>query len=108
MIKNVFALLFLTLVFFTPASAHIGSPDIIYEGNAGPYKIQATIQPPDVVPGIARILVYFPDQKPGQVIIQPIYYEYGSEGAPKGDVAGTVSPGLYQGELWLMGFGASG
>jgi hypothetical protein len=108
MIKKIFALLFLTLVFFAPASAHIGSPDIIYEGNAGPYKIQATIQPPDVVPGIARILIYFPDQKPGQVIIQPIYYEYGSEGAPKGDVAGSVSPGLYQGDLWLMGFGASG
>jgi hypothetical protein len=110
MIKNICILLFTFFVSFVPASAHIGSPDIIYEGNAGPYKIQVTIQPPDVVPGIARILVYFPDQKSARVIIQPIYYEYGSEGAPEGDLAAMVSgsPGLYQGELWLMGFGASG
>jgi hypothetical protein len=107
--KNIFVLL-LMMALGQHAFAHIGSPDVIYEGNAGPYKMQVTIQPPDVVPGIAKILIYFPDQKPGRIVIQPVYYEYGSEGAPEGDVANAVaeSPGLYQGELWLMGFGASG
>jgi hypothetical protein len=110
MIRSVIVFLILSFISISSVQAHIGSPDVIYEGNAGPYKMQVIIQPPDVVPGIAHILVSFPDQKSGRVIIQPVYYETGSEGAPQGDVATAVpgSPGSYQGELWLMGFGASG
>jgi hypothetical protein len=110
MIIRISVFLIFLLFSSVAVNAHIGSPDVIYDGNAGPYKMQVVIQPPDVVPGIAHILVYFQDHKSGRVIIQPVYYETGSEGAPQGDVATAVpgSPGTYQGELWLMGFGASG
>src|SRR6516165_9901389 len=37
--------------------AHVGSPDVYYEGNAGPYRLLVTIRPPAVVPGVARIEV---------------------------------------------------
>ena len=99
------ALLLLTLASF----AHIGSPDIIYEGNAGPYKIQVTIKPPDVVPGTAQILVKLENQNNAKITLQPVYYEYGSEGAPDADIASNVpwESGLYQGKLWLMSFGSS-
>ena len=40
-----------------PAYAHIGSPDIYAEGNAGPYRLLVTIRPPLVIPGVAEIEV---------------------------------------------------
>jgi hypothetical protein len=40
-----------------PAYAHVGSPDIYAEGNAGPYRLFVTIRPPTVIPGVAEIEV---------------------------------------------------
>jgi hypothetical protein len=40
-----------------PASAHVGSPDIYAEGNAGPYRLFVTVRPPLVIPGVAEIEV---------------------------------------------------
>ena len=38
-----------------PLAAHVGSPDVFYEGEAGPYHLLVTIRPPQVVPGVAEI-----------------------------------------------------
>jgi len=50
---------FLLLLFFlllaTPSYAHVGSPDIFYEGAAGPYRLLVTIRPPLVIPGLAEV-----------------------------------------------------
>jgi len=108
--KRIVLIVTLLLAAASASFAHIGSPDIIYEGNAGPYKVQVTIQPPDVVPGIAQILVKLQNAPAAtKVTLQPVYYEYGSEGAPDADVATPVpgQSGMYQGKLWLMGFGSS-
>jgi hypothetical protein len=57
---------FITVLLFTiaaivfgsfPARAHVGSPDIYAEGNAGPYRLFVTVRPPLVIPGIAEIEV---------------------------------------------------
>src|SRR5262245_23758040 len=37
------------------ASAHIGSPDVVLEGAAGPYGVLVRVRPPDVVPGTAEV-----------------------------------------------------
>lgn len=37
------------------ASAHIGSPDVFFEGDAGPYSLYVTVRSPDVIPGVATI-----------------------------------------------------
>ncbi|HXJ29414.1 MAG TPA: hypothetical protein VNG35_02170, partial [Gemmatimonadales bacterium] len=39
------------------ASAHVGSPDTFYEGDAGPYRVRVIVRPPGVVPGRADITV---------------------------------------------------
>ena len=39
------------------AIAHVGSPDIYAEGNAGLYKLFVTVRPPLVIPGVAEIEV---------------------------------------------------
>ena len=54
-----------TLVFLTKSAAaprligpaHVGSPDIFYEGDAGPYHLLVAIRPPVVIPGIAEVEV---------------------------------------------------
>ena len=38
-----------------PAFAHVGSPDVFYEGDAGPYHLFATVIVPQVIPGVAEV-----------------------------------------------------
>ncbi len=40
-----------------PAWAHVGSPDIYAEGEAGGYRLLVTVRPPQVIPGVAEIEV---------------------------------------------------
>ena len=49
------ALLLAASLLAAPLPAHVGSPDIFFEGSAGPYKLLVTIRPPQVIPGIAEI-----------------------------------------------------
>lgn len=50
-------LLILFYLAISPALAHVGSPDVYAEGNAGPYKLFVTVRPPLVIPGVAEIEV---------------------------------------------------
>jgi hypothetical protein len=91
-----------------PAGAHVGSPNVFYDGNAGPYPVRVIIRPPVVVPGLAEITVrlregYPPDPRL-KVTVQPVQFKAGLEGAPPPDVAVPVpgAPGTWSGELWLM------
>jgi hypothetical protein len=47
----------LGLLCSTSASAHVGSPDVYADGNAGPYRLFVTVRPPQVIPGVAEIEV---------------------------------------------------
>jgi hypothetical protein len=47
----------LWLVCAPVAWAHVGSPDIYADGNAGPYWLFVTVRPPLVIPGVAEIEV---------------------------------------------------
>ena len=50
-------LLAVSLSLSSAAWAHVGSPDVYAEGNAGPYKLFVTVRPPAVIPGVAEIEV---------------------------------------------------
>lgn len=39
------------------AAAHIGSPNVLFDGNAGPYPVRVIVRPPEVVPGRAEVIV---------------------------------------------------
>ena len=43
------------LVSAPAAYAHVGSPDVYAEGQAGPYKLSIVVRPPLVIPGVAEI-----------------------------------------------------
>ena len=88
--------------------AHVGSPDVFFEGHAGPYRLLVQIQPPDVVPGTARIRVRTEDGV-RRVAFRPLYFQTGREGAPRPEegVRAAGDERLFTGQLWLMEFGSS-
>lgn len=98
-------LLFSLVIIILTASmawSHIGSPNVFFEGQAGPYPVRVTIRPPGVVPGLAEIAVRVSADDVNTVRVQPVRWDAGKEGAPPPDIATLVSRQLYSAELWLM------
>jgi hypothetical protein len=88
-----------------PAFAHVGSPDVYYEGNAGPYHLLVTIRPPAVVPGVAQIQVRCLGGDIDKIEILPLTMQGpGASLAPRPDTMQRSSsdPQLYDGNLWIM------
>ena len=89
-------------------SAHIGSPDVWYEGAAGPYHVVVYVRVPGVVPGIAEINVRVVDDVPEQVTAMVNLYN-ANAGTPPPDVARPVEgrQGWYSTRLWIMAQGSN-
>ena len=62
----------LVLVFAAALHAHVGSPDVFYEGAAGPYRLLVTIRPPVIVPGVAEIEIRSASPTVRQMRIVPL------------------------------------
>ncbi|MCF2506753.1 hypothetical protein L0663_25405 [Dyadobacter sp. CY107] len=107
--KN-FILIIMLLAVCVTAKAHVGSAGVQMQGQAGPYKILVSIEPPDVIPGTAKITVFVENGNAKKVLARPIYFYSGDKGAPSPDeltqVAGQT--GQFQGVVWLMESGSSG
>jgi hypothetical protein len=90
------------------ASAHVGSPDTWFEGNAGPYHVTVQIETAGVVPGIARVLVRAVGEAPDLVTVQANKFD-ATGGAPPPEPAHPVAgdPGLFEGKLWMMSGGSN-
>jgi hypothetical protein len=102
------ALLVLISFLVLTADAHVGSPDMFYEGMVGPYPARITIRMPEVVPGRANISARVQTNESVEVSFLPLYSWAEAKNAPPPD-AGQLIDGetnLYVGELWLMEFGA--
>lgn len=89
-------------------AAHVGSPNVFYEGNAGPYPVRVVVRPPGVIPGLAEISVRVPRGDVRRVTVQPVRWDLGTKGAPRPDVALPVAGDarLWSAELWFMDFGS--
>jgi hypothetical protein len=90
-------------------SAHVGSPDVFYEGRAGPYRLFVTVRTPPMIPGIAQIEVRALDGNVTDIRIVPLRaVGEGSEYAPPSDrmERSQVDAHYFTGKLWLMASGA--
>jgi hypothetical protein len=90
-------------------SAHVGSPDVYFEGDAGPYHLYVTVRVPQVIPGIAEIEVRSAANDVGRIEIVPMRLSGpGSNFPPTPDVAerSKQDAQFFAGSLWLMEFGA--
>jgi hypothetical protein len=95
----------LALLSTAPSRAHVGSPNVFYDGTAGPYPVRVIVRPPAVIPGLAEITVRIQDgRKVDEVTAQPIQWQAGLKGAPPPDVATPVpgAPATWSAQLWLM------
>lgn len=104
---------FLFLVALTaltgPAAAHIGSPDIYLDGNAGPYRLFVTIRPPIVIPGVAELEVRSASSGVTEIRAVPLPMTGpGARFAPVPDrlAASVQDPRLFTGSLWMMAPGS--
>ena len=109
--RSLYALLAATLVLIAsfPVRAHVGSPDVFFEGDAGPYHLFVTVRVPQVIPGVAEIDVR--TSSPGIRTVQFVPMRLtgaGSNLPPVPDLAqeSRQDPQFFTGSLWLMEFGA--
>jgi hypothetical protein len=98
----------LVLLTALPLAAHVGSPDVFFQGNAGPYKLLVTIRPPEVVPGVAEIEIRSTSPEVRQIYILPLRLTGQPQFAPIPDLArpSKEDPQFYTGSLWLMATGS--
>ena len=91
-------------------TAHVGNPNAVYAGKAGPYEVRVLVRPPGVVPGRASITVRAPDRGVQRVLVSAAPWNLGTEGAPSPDALrrSTSDRSLHEGELWLMTAGSYG
>lgn len=103
------ALLFLILALPVSLGAHVGSPDVYYDGHAGPYHLLVTIRPPAVIPGVAEIQIRDLSKNVSQVDILPLrMVGPGAKLAPRSDAAqrSAADQPSFTGSLWIMARGS--
>src|SRR5262249_6748477 len=90
------------------ASAHVGSPDIYLDGQAGPYRNFATVRPPRGIPRVADVEILTTDSSINDVRMVPLpLVGPAAQFAPVPDVAtrSKEDPKLFTGHLWMMTIG---
>ncbi|HEU4413259.1 MAG TPA: hypothetical protein VFT65_00645, partial [Candidatus Angelobacter sp.] len=88
-----------------PSSAHVNSPDVYFDGQAGPYHLLVTLRPPAVVPGVAQIQIRSVSNDVNEIKILPLrMIGVGAKMAPLPDLAkrSVDDPQLFTGSLWIM------
>jgi hypothetical protein len=96
-----FCLLFLPLT----GTAHVNSPDVYFDGYAGPYHLLVTLRPPAVVPGVAQVQIRSVSNDVNEIKILPLrMIGVGAKMAPLPDPAkrSADDPQLFTGSLWIM------
>jgi len=99
----------LLLAIAQPLAAHVGSPDVYYEGDAGPYHLFVTVRMPQVIPGVAEIQVRAQSVDVHTLQIVPMRLTGpGSNLPPTPDLlqASRDDPQFFTGNMWLMESGA--
>ncbi len=107
--RRTIGIVVLVLAAALSVSAHVGSPDVFFEGDAGPYHIYVTVRVPQVIPGIAEIQVRTATNDAERIEIVPMRLSgAGSNFPPTPDVAerSKQDPQFFTGSLWLMESGA--
>src|SRR5436190_2470483 len=96
------------LLSFAPLSlvAHVGSPNVFLEGQAGAYPVRVIIRPPAVLPGMAQLDVRV--EGATNVLVQAALWEAGTNRAPDSVFATPIAGerNLFNAGVWLFYSGA--
>jgi hypothetical protein len=96
------AALFLLLPWL--AYAHVGSPNVFFEGQAGPHPVRVIIRPPAVLPGVVQVDVRVAVAGVTNVFLQAVPWETSVAAAPLpvDAVAVAGETNLYNAAFWLL------
>ncbi|WP_180540488.1 hypothetical protein [Nevskia soli] len=91
------------------AFGHVGSPDVYFDAQAGPYSLFVTVQPPPVIPGVAQIQIR--TTSPGVHAMNATPLGLTGEAARHAPVADALrqskqDPQYFTGAVWLMAAGS--
>ncbi|MGA0559469.1 hypothetical protein ACO2Q8_22615 [Larkinella sp. VNQ87] len=89
------------------AWAHVGSPGVLVQKQAGKYQVLVSVVPPDVVPGTAKVTVFVESGRATMLEARPIYFFAGDEGAPIHDELKPLGDNRFEGVVWMMESGSS-
>ncbi len=92
-----------------PLTAHVGSPDVYFQGAAGPYHLIITVRTPQMIPGIADVEILSATPGISKIIVVPIYIVGpGAKYPPVGDLLAQSKddPQYFSGKVWLMESGS--
>jgi hypothetical protein len=101
----------LAVIFFAlaPGWAHVGSPDVYFQGLAGPYHLAVTIRTPAMIPGVADVEIRSADPGVTSIRVVPLYIV--GPGAkypppPEPLAQSKEDPQFFSGKIWLMESGS--
>ncbi|HEY1470132.1 MAG TPA: hypothetical protein VGF61_13900 [Candidatus Acidoferrum sp.] len=106
---RVFRLVLLLLLLSPFIDAHVGSPDVYFEGIAGPYRLLVTVKPPAMVPGIAEVQVRVTSGTVGSIRVAPVYVNGKDQGLPPAPdflEPSAADPEWFTGKVWMMESGS--
>ncbi len=92
------------------AAAHIGSPNVFFEGSAGVHPVRIVIRPPQTFPGLAQADIRVTDSDVTGISVKPAFLDAGDETTPPAIRATQVSgdPQLWNATFWLLRRGSYG
>ncbi len=90
-----FRLLAVFLAVLAPGNvrAHIGSPNVFFEGNAGPHSIRVVIRPPGTLPGLAQVDVQIHEDDAATVIMRVYFTGQGNQASAPPAIVARPVPG---------------
>ncbi len=102
---NALRVILISLLLAGHASAHVGSPNVFFDGKAGPHAVRVVIRPPAALPGLAQVDVRTEGGAAvSAVSVRAISLVSGVDAAPPAvnapPVAGDAQ--LFSASVWLL------
>jgi len=98
-------LIALLLIGAAPSYAHVGSPDVFYEGDAGPYHLSVSVRMPKVIPGLAQVDIrsQSSDVRTVRLTIRRLSgFGYDLHAIPDSAQRSTEDPHFFVSSVWVM------
>src|ERR1700727_1567157 len=98
-------LIALSFVVCAPANAHLGSADVFYENDAGPYHVFVTVRMPKVIPGLAQVEIRSESNDVHEVrlnILRLSGFGYKLQAIPDLAQRSPQDPRFFVGSIWVM------
>jgi hypothetical protein len=99
----------IVLLLVAPVWAHVGNPDVYFQGAAGPYHLIITIRTPQMIPGTADVEILSATPGISKITVVPLYIVGpGAKFPPVGDLLAQSQedPQYFSGKIWLMDSGS--